>query len=69
GTTGALRAVGAGKCLDVPNSSATAGTQVQIWDCSGQANQTWTRTSSNQLTVTTGGVQMCLDAYDNQTAA
>ncbi|MFC1436619.1 RICIN domain-containing protein, partial [Streptacidiphilus sp. N1-3] len=44
-TTGALHAVGAGKCLDVPNSTATAGTQLQIWDCTGQANQTWTHTS------------------------
>jgi endo-1,4-beta-xylanase len=69
GTSGPLHAVGAGKCLDVPNSSATAGTQVQIWDCNGQANQNWTRTSSNQLTVVTGGVQMCLDAYNNQTTA
>jgi hypothetical protein len=69
GTTGALHAVGAGKCLDVPNSSTTAGTQLQIWDCSGQANQTWTRTSSNQLTVSPGGTQLCLDAYNNQTTA
>ncbi|WP_055586278.1 glycoside hydrolase family 27 protein [Streptacidiphilus griseoplanus] len=66
-TTGALRAVGAGKCLDVPNSTTTLGTQLQIWDCNGQANQTWTRTSSNQLTVYSGGSQMCLDAYNNQT--
>ncbi|MGW2650112.1 arabinofuranosidase catalytic domain-containing protein [Streptomyces sp. NPDC001393] len=68
-STGALHAVGAGKCLDVPNSSTTAGTQLQIWDCSGGANQTWTRTASNQLTVYSGGSQMCLDAYDNQTSA
>nr|WP_223186345.1 RICIN domain-containing protein [Streptomyces sp. CBMA29] len=68
-TTGALRAVGAGKCLDVPNSSTTPGTQPQIWDCNGQANQSWSRTSSNQLTVFSGGSQLCLDAYDNQTAA
>ncbi|MBM9502997.1 endo-1,4-beta-xylanase [Actinacidiphila acididurans] len=68
GTTGPLHAVGAGKCLDVPNSSTTAGTQVQIWDCSGQANQTWTRTSSNQLAVYSGSSQMCLDAYNNQTS-
>lgn len=67
--TGPLHAVGAGKCLDVPNSSTTAGTQLQIWDCSGGANQTWTRTSSNQLTVYSGSSQMCLDAYDNQTTA
>ncbi|MFI5820133.1 arabinofuranosidase catalytic domain-containing protein [Streptomyces rishiriensis] len=67
--TGALHAVGAGKCLDVPNSSTTAGTQLQIWDCSGAANQTWTHTSSDQLTVYGGSGQMCLDAYGNQTSA
>ncbi|MYS21057.1 alpha-galactosidase [Streptomyces sp. DvalAA-14] len=69
GTSGALRAVGAGKCLDVPNSSTTAGTQLQIWDCNSQPNQTWTRTSSNQLTVYSGSGQMCLDAYNSQTTA
>ncbi|HEY4459892.1 MAG TPA: arabinofuranosidase catalytic domain-containing protein [Pseudonocardiaceae bacterium] len=58
--SGAVHAVGAGKCLDVPNSSTTAGTQVQIWDCSGAGNQSFTHTSSNQLTVYNGGD--CLDA-------
>jgi hypothetical protein len=69
GGTGAgpLRAVGAGKCLDVPNSTTTLGTQLQIYACNSQANQTWTRTSSNQLTVTLGGTTLCLDAYNNQT--
>ncbi|WP_405577595.1 glycoside hydrolase family 27 protein [Streptomyces sp. NBC_01190] len=67
--TGALHAVGAGKCLDVPNSSTTAGTQPQIWDCNGQANQTWTSNSAHQLTVYSGGSQLCLDAYNNQTTA
>ena len=67
GVTGALHAVGAGKCLDVPNSSTTNGTQVQIWDCGGQPNQTWTHSSSGQLTVYSGSTQMCLDAYNNQT--
>jgi hypothetical protein len=62
GTTGALHAVGAGKCLDVPNSSTTPGTQTQIWDCSGQSNQIFTRTSSGQLTVYSGASQLCLDA-------
>jgi endo-1,4-beta-xylanase len=69
GTSGALRAVGAGKCLEVPNASTTAGTQVQIWDCSGAANQTWTHTSGNLLTVYGGSSQMCLDAYNKQTSA
>jgi endo-1,4-beta-xylanase len=68
GTTGPLHAVGAGKCLDVPNSSTTPGTQVQIWDCSGQANQTWTRNSSNELTVFSGGSQLCLDASGKGTS-
>jgi hypothetical protein len=66
-TTGPVRAVGAGKCLDDPNSTTTQGTQQQIWDCSGQANQTWTRTSSNQLAVTVGGSTLCLDASGRST--
>ncbi len=68
GSTGAIHAVGAGKCLDVPGASTTAGTQVQIWDCNGQANQTWTHSSSNQLTVYSGGSQLCLDAAGNGTS-
>ncbi|EWM10397.1 arabinofuranosidase catalytic domain-containing protein [Kutzneria sp. 744] len=68
GGTGPLHAVGAGKCLDVPNSSATPGTQLQIHGCTGQPNQTWTRTSSNQLTVALGGTTLCMDASGNQTS-
>ncbi|WP_104821399.1 ricin-type beta-trefoil lectin domain protein [Kitasatospora sp. MMS16-BH015] len=66
--TGPVRAVGANKCLDVPNSTTTPGTQVQIWDCNSQPNQTWTRTASGQLTVVSGGTQLCLDAYNGQTS-
>jgi hypothetical protein len=62
GSTGPLHAVGAGKCLDDPNSSTTGGTQQQIWDCNGQANQTWTKTSSSQITLSVGGQTFCLDA-------
>jgi hypothetical protein len=62
GTTGSLRAVGAGRCLDVPGATTTQGTQVQIWDCHGGTNQTWTRTASGQLTVYSGGNLRCLDA-------
>ncbi len=62
GNNGALHAVGAGKCLDDPNSTTTLGTQQQIYSCTGAANQTWTRTASNQLTVTVGGSVLCLDA-------
>ncbi|WP_377272936.1 glycoside hydrolase family 27 protein [Peterkaempfera sp. SMS 1(5)a] len=66
--TGEVHAVGAGKCLDVPNSTTTAGTQLEIWSCGGGSNQIWTHSTSNQLTVYSGGSQMCLDAYDNRTA-
>ena len=62
GNTGALHAVGAGKCLDDPNSTTTLGTQQQINGCTGGANQTWTHNSSNELTVTVGGSTLCLDA-------
>ena len=68
GTPGEVHAVGAVKCLDVPNSSTTAGTQADIWTCGGGSNQIWTRTSSGQLTVYSGSSQMCLDAYNNQTS-
>ncbi|WP_405887566.1 arabinofuranosidase catalytic domain-containing protein [Streptomyces sp. NBC_01136] len=68
GTTGALHAVGAGRCLDVPGASTTAGTQTQIWDCNGQANQTWSQTASHQFTVYSGGSQLCLDAYNQGTS-
>ena len=59
---GALRAVGAGRCLDDPNSSTTSGTQLQIYDCNGQPNQTWTHTTTGALTLTVNGTTECLDA-------
>jgi endo-1,4-beta-xylanase len=69
GSSGAeVHAVGAGKCLDVPGLSTTAGTQLDIWSCNGGTNQIWTHTSANQLSVYSGSSQMCLDAYNNQTA-
>ncbi|WP_405592496.1 non-reducing end alpha-L-arabinofuranosidase family hydrolase [Streptomyces sp. NBC_01190] len=64
--SGALRGVGSGRCLDVPNSSQTDGTFLQIYDCSGGTNQQWTLTSGNQLTVYGG---KCLDVPGHATAA
>jgi lysophospholipase L1-like esterase len=64
--SGPVHAVGAGKCLDVPNSTQNNGTQLQIWDCNGGAGQTWT-SSGGRLTVYNGA--KCLDAYNNQTTA
>jgi hypothetical protein len=68
GSTGELHAGSAGKCLDINGSVTTPGTQAQIWDCLGGANQIWTHTASNQLTVYSGSTQMCLDAYGKGTA-
>ncbi|SNY53465.1 RICIN domain-containing protein, partial [Paractinoplanes atraurantiacus] len=48
-----------GRCIDVPGASQNNGTRVQLYDCNGQANQTWTLTSSKQLTVYGS---RCLDA-------
>jgi hypothetical protein len=68
-TSGAAHAVGASKCLDVPNSSTTAGVQLQIYTCSGGTNQAWTHTSANQLTVYSGSSTLCLDAAGAKTTA
>jgi hypothetical protein len=68
-TGGEVHAVGAGKCLDVPNGSTTAGTQLQIWDCSGATQQVFTRTADGRLTVYSGSDLMCLDANGRGTTA
>ena len=67
--TGPLHAVGAGKCLDDPNGTSTAGTQMQIYTCNGLAPQNWTHTSSNQLTVTVNSTTLCLDANGQGTTS
>ncbi|CAM5719480.1 Beta-xylanase OS=Streptomyces alboniger OX=132473 GN=CP975_02970 PE=3 SV=1 [Streptomyces alboniger] len=50
-TSGALRGVGSGRCLDVPGAVQADGTYLQIHDCWDGANQQWTLTDTNQLTV------------------
>ncbi|MFS0702642.1 ricin-type beta-trefoil lectin domain protein [Cellulomonas sp. 179-A 4D5 NHS] len=67
--TGTVQLVGAqsGRCLDVAGSSAAHGTGVQVWDCSGAANQAWTFTAAGELR--TFGGTMCLDAKDGGTTA
>lgn len=66
--TGELHAVGAGKCLEVPGASTTPGTQTQIRDCSGAANQTWSHAASHELTVYSGSSRLCLDASNRGTS-
>ncbi|MEU5783547.1 glycoside hydrolase family 27 protein [Micromonospora lupini] len=62
-TSFALASVASGRCLDVPASNATNGTQPVIWDCNGAANQRWT---ANGQTLQSLG--KCLDAPTNATA-
>jgi endo-1,4-beta-xylanase len=57
--TGPIVGQQSGRCIDVPNSSTTDGTRVQLYSCNGQANQSWTYTSSKELRVFGN---KCLDA-------
>jgi len=64
--SGQLVAVQSGRCLDVPNVSTANGTQVEIWDCNGGANQQWTQPSSTVLQVYGN---KCLEVSGQATAA
>lgn len=64
GQQGAVVGVQSGRCVDVPNSTTTNGTQVQLWDCADGSNQRWTYTASRQLMVYGN---KCLDAYGQGT--
>ncbi|MFF4907273.1 non-reducing end alpha-L-arabinofuranosidase family hydrolase [Streptomyces sp. NPDC001260] len=65
-SSGALRGVGSGRCLDVPGAAQTDGTYLQIYDCWGGTNQQWTSTDGNQLTVYGN---KCLDVPGHATTA
>ncbi|GED83733.1 ricin-type beta-trefoil lectin domain protein [Streptomyces sp. 6-11-2] len=60
GVASSLRSAASNRCLDVTDRSHTDGTQLQIWDCLGGANQQWLYTSGKQLQVYG---DKCLDAY------
>ncbi|MET8366992.1 ricin-type beta-trefoil lectin domain protein [Micromonospora sp. NPDC005194] len=64
-TTSTIRSTSAGRCLDVNGASQTNGATTIIWDCHGQANQSWTSTSAQELRVYGG---KCLDVYNAGTA-
>jgi non-reducing end alpha-L-arabinofuranosidase len=53
-----------GRCLTVPGTGTTNGTQTQLWDCAGATGQTWTYTTGKQLTVKGN---KCLDASGSGT--
>ncbi len=51
--SGSTAIVGAAsnRCLDIPNSSTTNGTQAQLWDCWQSSGQAFARTSAGELKV------------------
>ena len=76
-STFTLKGTGSGRCIDVPNGQT--GVQVQIYDCSGNANQTITQTAAGELRVsgkclaanadgTTTGTKVILWACNGKTS-
>jgi hypothetical protein len=63
--TGRIVGGQSGRCADVPNSTTTNGTQLQLWDCNGQSNQFWTYSATKQFMVL--GTK-CLDAFNQGTS-
>ncbi|MFD7866147.1 endo-1,4-beta-xylanase [Streptomyces sp. NPDC057682] len=57
--SGQIKGVASGRCLDVPGSTTSDGTRVQLWDCGGGTNQQWTYTAAGELRVYG---DKCLDA-------
>jgi hypothetical protein len=68
GTHAAAAIIGAGseKCLDVPGANFTNGQVVDISTCNGSSQQSWTYTSTGELT--TDGGKYCLEVYNSATA-
>ncbi|WP_225847776.1 ricin-type beta-trefoil lectin domain protein [Streptomyces sp. HPF1205] len=64
--TSTIKGAASGRCVDVPGLSQTNGTQLQLWDCNGGSNQSFTSTSSKQLQVY--GTK-CLDAAGTNAGA
>ncbi|WP_199517187.1 glycoside hydrolase family 27 protein [Nucisporomicrobium flavum] len=59
-STTTLVSAASGRCLDVPNSATTNGTQPVIWDCNGGTNQRWTQSGQ-----TLQALGRCLDTPAN----
>jgi hypothetical protein len=63
---------GSGYCVDDPNSSTTAGTQLIQYACNGGTNQNWTFTPVSGTTagykVANGASNLCIDVSGRSTA-
>ncbi|MET8231220.1 glycoside hydrolase N-terminal domain-containing protein [Micromonospora sp. NPDC005298] len=47
--TGTIAGGASGRCVDVPGAATADGTALILWDCSGAANQIWTREADNTI--------------------
>ncbi len=65
-TSSPIRGVPSQRCLDINAQSTTNGTQVQLWDCNGGANQSYTYDASQNLVVYGN---KCLQAANGGTSA
>ncbi|MBA8794784.1 glucose/arabinose dehydrogenase [Friedmanniella endophytica] len=61
--TGTVVGVTSGRCLDVYGNRTTFGTRVDLYSCSGHANQLWTFTAAGELRVYAPA--RCLDVVDH----
>ena len=66
GGGGTIVGSASGRCVDVTGASQNNGTQVELWDCNGGANQQWTPTTAGELRVYGSS---CLDAANQGTTA
>ncbi|NBH04689.1 ricin-type beta-trefoil lectin domain protein [Amycolatopsis sp. SID8362] len=60
-----LQGASSARCIDINGNVTTPGTKVDIWDCDGGTNQSWTFTSAGELKAN----GLCLDADGGSSTA
>ncbi|EOD65023.1 glycoside hydrolase family 27 protein [Amycolatopsis vancoresmycina] len=65
GTAHPIQGAASSRCIDINGTAPTPGPQVDIWDCDGGANQSWTFTSAGELRAN----GLCLDASGGTSAS
>ncbi|HEY2060839.1 MAG TPA: alpha-galactosidase [Amycolatopsis sp.] len=65
GTAHPLQGASSSRCMDINGNVTTPGTKVDIWDCDGGPNQSWTFSSAGELKAN----GLCLDADGGGTSA
>lgn len=58
---GAIRGDRSGRCLDVVEEGTADRTPVQLWDCTGRPNQSWSLTRNGTLTLYGGTKCLAVD--------